>query len=475
MIKEAAIDNERVCEKRLRQLLATLLLVLTFEGLARKIAPPGLGVPIFLLKDAIIAVMTCYVMQLPFPPALAFLWKVYKVLAVLFVPLILVTGWHDPLLAVFGMKQYLLYPLVAFATFLALHRLRKEEIFGIFRWISLLIIPTAMLAAVQLRLPATHWLNESVSGESLEGFSAAGHLRVSSTFSFVAQYCIFLNAQTFIVMIALANWRQSGNLWKFTALLLLPVFVFSCFITGSRGAVAGNTAIILLACALSLARFQVRTVLQVGLVIVTLYAAAMGVQYFSPDTTAAYSERESGHLVGISSEIQDRVFGSFFGLAENRALNSCFGNGLGVMSNGSDTFSSYAAIWRANMWTETDFATTLFEGGYYLVIIWYGFRFYVIFMTARRFLADVVGDYVVPGTFVQAFVIVMGFLGTLAIQPPVAIWWWFGVGTSLLFWWKSVGPKDPEIKPEDLLPPPTPPVKFKRGRSLYAEAIQSRK
>jgi hypothetical protein len=126
-------------------------------------------------------------------------------------------------------------------------------------------------------------------------------------------------------------------------------------------------------------------------------------------------------------------------------------------------------MWRAHSWTETDYATTIFEGGYYLVLVWYGFRAYVILVTLRHFLTAVTPDYLVSIAYCQAFVIVVGTLGTLALQPPIAIWWWLGVGTTVLFSWKCIEPPDREQKRQEVqLPPPRRKI---RGRSLYADVI----
>jgi hypothetical protein len=140
------------------------------------------------------------------------------------------------------------------------------------------------------------------------------------------------------------------------------------------------------------------------------------------------------------------------------------------MSNGSDTFSDYAAHLRLVAgWTETDFATTLFEGGLYLVVVWYGFRYYMIYQTTRRFLTDVHEGLSLPASFCQANVILLGFIATLGMQPPLAIWWWLAIGTSLLLWWKCVEPKrnDQGL----VITPSPPPPKKMRGRSVYAERL----
>ncbi len=455
---------------RLRQLLVVTVVLLTVEGVLRKLAP-GLGVPIFLMKDVLVMLMAYYIAQATPNPAVGFLWTAYKALIVLFIPVFINTALHDPLLAIFGAKQYLLYPLVAFATVHGFANQRARDILLFYRLMALLIIPTGVFAAIQFRLPTDHWLNMSVSGESLAGFSASGKLRVSSTFSFVAQYCAFLNAMAFIILIALHGWKEQSKFWKLAGLALIPFLVFSCFITGSRTAVAGNLAILLMAGLLALVRFKIRNVVQVSLVAMLLYLSMLAVTYFSPDSTAVYSAREQGKMIGFSSEIQDRIFGSFF-VSQDDRLMSFLGYGAGTMSNGAETFSPYAANLRIMGWTETDFSLTLFEGGFYLVLVWYGFRGFVILATTFRFAQGVAEEYVIPMAFTQGFIIVLGAISTLGNQPPIAIWWWFGVGTSILFWWKSQGPKEVDIPTEDLLPAL---VRRTPGRSLYANALHARK
>jgi hypothetical protein len=108
---------------------------------------------------------------------------------------------------------------------------------------------------------------------------------------------------------------------------------------------------------------------------------------------------------------------------------SLFGYGLGVMSNGSDKLSAYAAQWRSSgFWTETDQATTFFEGGWYLVLVWYGFRFWVIGKCLVLVLKLRNLEFRLMACFAWGFILIIGVTGTLAIQPPMAIWWWLAVG-----------------------------------------------
>ena len=436
-----ATGNDPKAQRRLRWGLLLLVLVLSFEGLARKLSIANSSIAIFLLKDVIIAAMSVQVLMLKRSSPIQFLWAAYIVEALLFLPVIISTAAHDPILAIFGAKQYLLYPMVAFAVFMGFENSSSQEIVRFFRWMALLIIPTTAVALIQLRLPASHWLNLSVDGGDLEGFAAAGHLRVSSTFSFVAQYCAFINAEVFITMIALNNMKDIGWFKKLIYLSIVPLLIISSYVTGSRGAVLVNLVIVAVAVVLSLMKFQARSALRIIIIVGALLLTLATTQYLFPDAFAAYSEREQGQLIGASTEIQDRISDSLFNWTRSISSTPFFGYGLGIMSNGSEMVSSYAFTARAYSWTETDFATTLFEGGIYLMVVWYGFRFFVIYQTLRRFLSMRGDELALPGAFCIGFIAIIGFNGTLAIQPPIAIWWWIAVGISIVIWWKSMEAK----------------------------------
>ena len=468
--------NDPKATRRLQHWLLFLVLILTFEGILRKKAPPGIKQAIFFLKDFIAIWLAVQVARMRQPPAIQFLSTAYKTVAVLMIPVIVATALHDPLLALFGAKQYLLFPVVGLAVFLAFENATHAEILRFFRWIALLVIPTSLVALLQSRLSPDHWLNLSVGGTSLETFSAGEKLRVSSTFPFVAQYCMFLNAQMFITAITLTQLQNLRRIWKVACLSLLPLLVLGSYITGSRGAVAGNTAILLIAAALAMTKRQSRVALRMTVLLASLYLAFIGVKHFFPSAFIAYSAREEGSLVGFSSEVRERTMASLFDWATvTIAPPNLMGYGLGVMSNGSESLSSYAAGWRSGgAWTETDYATTFFEGGFYLMVVWYGFRYFIIYQTARRFLSGVQGDLTISAAVCLSFILVVGFTGTLGIQPPVAIWWWLGVGASLILWWKCVEPQPADAGPAAPGLTVIPPAPKLRGRSIYAERLHSR-
>lgn len=447
-IAAAAVKPEEKIDKPVRTLRRTLIglvLLLTFEGLLRKLEPNKIGVAIFLLKDVVILFMGLQlVTRHKLPPAINFLTISYLIVTLLFLPNIIITGSHDPVLAIFGAKEYLLYPIVGLAVFVVFQNSTMDEVVSFGRLVAFLMIPAGLVAILQTQVSPNNWLNLSVDGESLEDFSSAGHLRVSSTFSFVSQFCTFLNMQMFMAFLALHGYNKLTGFRKLVFLAPIPLLVICSYLTGSRGAVIGNSAVLVIAIILGCMRFELAKVIRFVWIGALIAIVVVAFQYFYPSLMATYTVREKGHAFGVSTEIWGRVYEAFFGWMDNTDSVPFFGNGLGIMSNGSAAISPFARTFRLQGWTETDFATTLFEGGPYLIFIWYAFRYYIIFATTRRFLFQTKKEFFLPGAFCQAFIILVGLTGTLGIQPPIAIWWWLAIGLSTIMWWRSIHPLEGE-------------------------------
>ena len=467
--------KDQTTARRLRFLVSTLVLVLVFEGLLRKMVGGGFKVAVFFAKDFVVLLMGILVMNMPKPAPIQALWKGYVGLMFLFVPVAIVTYINDPLLAVFGAERYLLMPMVAFGVYGAFEDAEMELMLSYVRKLGLLLIPITLLALVQLRLPVNHWLNLAVSGESLEGFRAGESetLRVASTFPFVSQFTMYLNAQVFVCAIALSGFTRMTTRRKIVYATLPFALLLSSYATGSRGAVIGNAVIAGIALMLAAAKGQGGGLVKLSVIVMALYLSFFTLKALFPQAFVVYGEREEGHFLSLSSENQERTRGMFTDLVTKEAPASLFGYGLGVMSNGSEKLSSYAYTWRrGGFWTETDYSTTLFEGGIYLMLVWYGFRLWVIAHTTRRILRGIKGDYAIPAVFCQGFIILEGAMGTLGMQPPLAIWWWLAVGLVMLFWQKSTavaGTGDVILAELEGGAAVTRPKI--RGRSVYAEQL----
>lgn len=425
--------NPRILLHRLLFLLVTLLV---FEGLIRKWLGGGaVGLMVFIAKDIICLAMLFLLGRCPSNVYYRQLSSKIGGFTLALMPLVLMTGAKDPVLGIFGAKQYLLWSVVALAAAAAYVPNYNKLFFRLLTWAAILVIPTTLVAAYQQRLPAGHWLNTTPDGVALIGFSAAGQLRVSGTFSFLAQYCMYLNALCFAIPAAMSQpavnpfWKLLKSSW-----VLIPFFIAGSFITGSRGAVIGNTVIGGLGLLLLVVRGGGRAAgLAVGLTMI-IAVSLLILRDSYPEFFAAYDARsEAVGGVSHAEMIVDRVATGLFGWTGGlppKAPASMFGYGLGVMSNGSQRVSQYAASWRTEaFWTETDQSTTLFEGGFYLVVIWYGLRLFMIVTTVVWSMQIRTFRFLLPAAFASGFIVVVGLIGTLSMQAPYAIWWWLAVGS----------------------------------------------
>jgi hypothetical protein len=453
-ISKAADQSTAKFQRLIHRLLCLLIFSVIFEGVSRKLVPQSLGIIVFFLKDMLTIALLLLCLKRKSNPEASRLLGLMGRLLLLLAPCVLVTAIHDPVLAVFGMKQYALFPTVAVAMCAAYVPYNSRLFFSLLRWIAFSVVITTSFAVAQNRLPSASWLNLSVAGDDLVAFSAGGYLRVSSTFPFVAQYCYYLNALCyFLPAYFFFNHIFHGRAAILQIVILLGLLIIGTFITGSRGSVVGNAGILSAAGLLCVCFAGAKGLIKVMALAVLGIVLLAVIQSQSPDFFAAYQARvdgttESSHAI----EIEKRIEQSLLGWTENATLSfsGILGNGLGVMSNGSDKFSAYAASWRrAGNWTETDQATTLFEGGSYLILVWYGFRFWIIIHCLTVILKLRHLEFRLVACFAWGFIFIIGVTGTLAIQPPLAIWWWLAIG--LVTCLRSIE-REQMTKPVNLLP-----------------------
>jgi hypothetical protein len=431
------LSNRDKISKQCEWLLYILVTTLVFEGIFRKVLPP-LSTLIFFIKDAICCAGIFILNRTRLPPIILSLRSTWSRLFILFLPLLVLTGFKDFILAIFASKQYILYIVVGGLLVISFPVNKEENFRKYLFFISLLLLPTTIIAIIQNSLPASHWLNTSVGGDSLEAFSAAGFLRVGSTFSFTAQYSWFLNAESFFLATSFfMPPNLKSKLWhKFKPIiyaLLLLMLAIGAFITGGRTAVLGCGGTLVLGLSL-IGIKRPGWVFSQGLLIVSLCLISLiALKAVKPQYFMAYEERSVGtEHTTHNEEMANRVFDGFTEWTnwfwEQDATAILMGNGLGIMSNGANQISNYASEIRATLWTEGDVSTTFWEGGLYLVVIWYGFRLSVILLCYRiwRSINDKILSSAASVPF--AYVIIHGVVAQLAMQPPLSIWWWFAIG-----------------------------------------------
>lgn len=425
----------------LERLLYAIVSLLVFEGLIRKLVPAAMGMVVFFLKDVLCLYAIYLTSPLKLPGLSGWLRSYWTGLLILYIPLLIYTAFLDLPLSLFGAKQYLLYVITGLIVPIAFPSDRVEQFKRFASYFSLLLIPTTIVSVLQNALPDTHWLNLTVGGTPMTEFSAGGYLRVSSTFSFTGQYSWFLNAVCAFMIIGffLPPYDENSSYFLKTIMpvLLGITLTVGVFITGGRTAVLGNAGCILIGFVLSSWKSpsaSIRKGLLAGFFVIPAFWLLHEVK---PEFFAAYEARSSGHEEeSHNEEIQGRVVDSFLNWTEwygdQDVASMLIGNGLGVMSNGSDKISTYANNIRSTgFWTEGDISSTAWEGGIYLMIIWYGFRLMVVYYCFRAWQSMKDYKYSAVASFLLANVVINGIMGNIGMQPPLAIWWWLSVGAIL--------------------------------------------
>jgi len=411
-----------------RKLIYALLITLVFEGILRKLAPSALSIIIFFLKDVLSLLGLYFILNTKLSETTQNTARLFKILIILMYPLLLYNLFIDPILIVWGGKLYLLYFVVAILMTIAYPPEYEKRFASLSIFLNILIVPAVLTGFLQLNLPPTHWLNRSVGGASLEGFSSAGQLRISSTFSFTGQYSFFLvfaSALFFALFFLNIKKLKTTGYYLLIQIGIVLLILMGGFSTGGRTAVLGIFAILgigLFFIGLRNPFFAVKKLMLPLLLFLFVFPL---IQIWKPEYFAAYTERSSGTK---NSGVFARVLEPFSALTNSSML----GNGLGVMTNGSDKVSKYAeSIRSTGIWTENDFSTIIWEGGYYLVFVWYGFRLFVISYSYRILRSIKDTNNYSAAAFLLAYIIVQGLIGTLTIQPPIAIYFWICFGALI--------------------------------------------
>lgn len=425
----------RCSKEKIRKLLYVIIFILVFEGMARKILPDFLSIILFFVKDLLCLIGLYFIYNSSLSNVSKRIVKFFMILVHFIFPLLVYNVLLDPILLIWGAKTYLLYVVVAILMTMAFPHDAKKDFKKFMIFIVLMLVPTILTAMLQINLGSTHWLNRAVGGESLEGFSAAGKLRVSSTFSFTGQFSFFL---LFVASFYFANFffenKKSYSFFdnKLLQICLGFMLIIGVFLTGGRTAVLGLMSITLIGASLILLKnpsFSLKKIMISIILVIFLFPV---IKTWKPEYFAAYEERSSGNK---NDDIIDRTLDPFTDAIENLSEKSVsemiLGKGLGVMTNGVQNVSSYASLIRSKIWTETDFATIVWEGGVYLIFVWYGFRLFIVFYSFRLWYSIRNNNYSNSAAFLIAYIIIIGLMGTISLQPPLAIYFWISFGAVI--------------------------------------------
>lgn len=425
------MNNHRQA-KKIRKLLYIIVATLVFEGVVRKLLPGFLSIAVFFLKEVFCLVGLYYIYISASSGVTKKIIQIFMILVYLMYPLLVYNVLLDPILLIWGAKTYLLYAVVAVLMTLGFPGDSKKEFISFIKFIIVLLLPTVLVAMLQNNLGPSHWLNRSVGGESLEHFSAAGKLRVSSTFSFTGQFSYFL---VFSTAFYFANIFLSKKVNKsvFNRVLLISLgflLIIGAFITGGRTAVIGFFAVSIVGFLFVIIKNPSVGLPKIFVIAISFFLIVPIIKEWKPEFFQAYEKRSSdGGNDDVIVRTTKPFTDAYSSLSEKQTYQMIFGGGLGVMTNGSEKISAYASSIRSSIpWTESDFSTIVWEGGMYLILVWYGFRLFIILYSLKIWYSLKKSSYSNSVAFLLAHTIVIGLTGTLSIQPPLAIYFWLTFG-----------------------------------------------
>jgi hypothetical protein len=240
--------------------------------------------------------------------------------------------------AVMGLHQYIYYLPILFLVPVCFNFKHRRRFI---RWNMLVIVPMALIAALQSRAPSGAWINRTSAGEDtgLGGLSA-GHVRATGTFNFTVSYAIWCG---FAVGLVMGEWLlpPARRSFQSKAMLIICTMgaIVATLVSGSRVAVmlaaaaflGGFAAVIVTRNVRLIVRFTAVTILLPLLVVISYFAA--------PSNFDAVVARFSGEGNQQSIEQRiDKMFTAFTWAASYSGLGVGIGVGIPAANPGHVAF-----------------------------------------------------------------------------------------------------------------------------------------
>jgi hypothetical protein len=357
--------------------------LLIVEGALRKWIFPQLSGPLLLIRD---------------PVVLFICWKAFRAgvvplaklgpLCLLSLPIVLLAciqialGSTPPLIALYGLRSYLLHLTVIIVM---AQTFTFEDVRNTGKWILILSVPIALMMIFQYRAPARSWWNAGAGSDSKGQISSAGgHVRASGPFSYVTgTFCFFPLAQAFLLLglsrpKTYPRWLLAGSTLAVLVAIPLSASRTLLFVT------AGVLAFALFSGIKS--RQDFRRIAEASLVLVAVGVATLQIPVVHEaigtfeDRWQAASDREGD----VGSVFSLRVMGSIRDGLESATTVPWLGEGIGM---GSMVASYLTTGSQSFLLAETEWQRVVLEFGpvlglgFLLVRV---FACYKLFVLAKR-------------------------------------------------------------------------------------------
>ncbi len=353
--------------------MATWICIL-LQGALRKWFFPG-SAALYLVQDVPLTFAYIYALWKGLIWGGRLAWMCLLVTAVLAVQTLLQVIFGDLQLrtAVMGMHQYVYYLPILFLVPVCFNFKHRRRFI---RWNMLIIIPMALIAALQSRAPKGAWINRTSAGEDtgLGGLSGE-HVRATGTFNFTVSYALWCG---FAVGLVMGEWLLAPQRRSFQSKAMLIICTMSAIVatlvSGSRIAVMLAALAFLGGFASVIVTRNIKLIVRFSAVIVMLPVLVVVSYFAAPASFNAVVERFSGEgqQQGIENRI-DKMFTAFTWAAGYSGLGAGIGVGIPAANPGHLSFvlsenESIRIVQEMGTYTGTVLVLMRFAAGILLVL-----------------------------------------------------------------------------------------------------------
>lgn len=313
------------------RLLLTVLLIAILEGAIRKWLVQSSALPMLALRDGIVVYAIWRGIRMRWFRFNAWqetLFGAWTAAVIFWTGLQVMLQLQPPLIAILGLRSWLLYLWFAWLCGRTLSRADVERLLVL---LGYLMIPMGVLAVLQHELPTGHFLNRSPEGDGTDVMQVvAGVVRTSGTFTFPSGYVMLAN-----IAVALALALLWGELKGMRSRVLrygVIAAVFACVVvSGSRSAFLGAGIIGLVSAASMVFSSKIlsgRTII----VAAAIVAAPLLAPVVFPTAISSIAERFE--TAGQSEDLSKRIVSVAVGVnGAERSELPLLGQGIGMANN----------------------------------------------------------------------------------------------------------------------------------------------
>lgn len=311
--------------QNLKRLLWFYFWLLIFEGALRKWILPSLSTPLLLVRDPVVLLIYAMAAANGIFPRNGFIRWTFVLALLSF--LASFAGIGTLKVTLYGLRTNFLHlPLI----FLIPKIFDMEDVKKVGRWLLILSVPMALLAAQQFRSSPDARINAGAGGEIGAQLTAAfGKIRPSGLFSFVTGMVSYLS-----LVAAYLFWHfLDGKIYgRVLVMVSVPAMVLSIGVSGSRSAVASVALVLLMAVFVCVRRGKASAAfLKYAFAIYLVYAGLSFFAFFREGLLVQRARFEGGG--GIHEGLIERFFGELVASVEAGSTAPLLGLGLGLGTN----------------------------------------------------------------------------------------------------------------------------------------------